>query len=178
MRNFQPIQIAVNLLLIVVLAIQPVANCMASGSVGRDCGNGESSGSSSCGCCQAGGLEEGRSCCCCAPAAEGNAQDACCSSHEESSANGLSKAAEEASVMQVVSETFIPQPCLCGNRFPPLSDSSPRYPTCDHRDSLSVSIHIDWSDDESHRLRTKFWSSTHPPSTNRLSQMVLCIWRL
>lgn len=178
MRNFQPTQIAVNLLLIVVLAIQPVASCMASGSVGRDCGSGEISGDSGCGCCQAGGSGDLRSCCCRASAAEENTQDSCCSSHEDSLLNGLSKAAEETSALQVVSETFTPQPCLCGNRFPPLSDSSPRYPTCDHRDSLSVSIHIDWGDYESHRLRKKSWSSTFPPSTNRLSQMVLCIWRL
>lgn len=175
MRNFQPTQIAVNLLLIVVLAIQPVASCMASGSGGGDCGSGESSG---CGCYQADGSEDGRSCCCRASAAEENAQDSCCSSHKNSSVNGLSKAAEETSARQVVSETFTPHPCLCGNRFPPLSDSSPGYPTCDHRDSLTVSIHIDWGDDESYRLRTKFWSSTYPPSTNRFSQMVLCIWRL
>ena len=175
MQNFQPTQIAVNLLLIVVLAMQPVASCMAGGSVGQDCGSGESTG---CGCCQTGGSEDLRSCCCCATTADENVQDSCCSSHEDSSANDLSQAAEEASAMQVVSETFVPQPCVCGNRIPPLSDSSPRHPTCDHRDSLSVSIHIDWGDDESHRLRTEFWLSTHPPSTNRLSQMVLCIWRL
>ncbi len=178
MRNFQPTQIAVNLLLIVVLAIQPIAICMAGGSSGSGCTSGVISDSSGCGCCAAGGSEEG-GCCCCNSVSEEIAQDSCCGAREESSATSHLDSGEETSTAFVVSEVLTQRSiCLCGHDSPPLSNSSTRYPASDHRDSLSNPIHLSWVVCESHRLRTGFQSSTNALPTNRFSQVVLCIWRL
>ena len=178
MRNFHPTQIAVNLLLIVVLAIQPVSICMAQGGFGAGCTDAANSTCSGCGCCDTSGVED-RFCCCRGSAKEEITEESCCSGHETPSGNDTLNAADEVSAQLVVSDTLVPNPiCLCGHDLPPLSDSSPRYPNSENRDTLSTPSQSDGVVSGLHRLLVKSPYSTSVLPMHHYSQVVLCIWRL
>ena len=182
MRNFHLTRIAVTLLLIVALAIQPVAVCLANVECGGGCSEAATFTCQGCGCCEVERADD--RCCCCSgsgqEAPEETTEPSCCSGkHKEPQANDSRGNADEASATSIAPvEPGLRSICLCEQGSTPLSDSSPRQPTSENRDSLSPASDLDdtaWGRD---RLLAASHYAAGVPPTHRFSQVVLCIWRL
>lgn len=183
MRNFPLTHIAVSLLLIVVLAIQPIAICFASAACVADGSNPSTSTCQGCACCEVARSDD--LCCCCrAPAQTGQkdeAESSCCSSNGKASAKSDSAAEELAneSAGAIENATGVGSICLCEQDRQPLSDSSPRRPASENRVSLSIGSadlgERAWSHEQ---LLAATQYAAGVPIPTRFSQVVFCIWRL
>lgn len=205
MPNFLLSRIAVNLLLIVVMAIQPVAVCWAQGS----CGDGvtRSHGVQGCACC---GDKDTSDCCCQAkpagdPAesnAESNAEGAraqdsrkqgsrtpgCCVINQ--GGQGNARPVEDkrdtdlvenvlATTVAVNGDARLRAICLCGIESHPLSDTMPRRGTNNVQDSSAlIAFDLDESlSDRRRPLSTRF-EEVRAVVPAHFSQLHLCVWRL
>jgi hypothetical protein len=186
MRNFHLTHIAVNLLLIVALAIQPVAVCLANVDCAVGCSNGTAFACQGCGCCEVERAND-RCCCCSGPTRienEENPEEGCCSSKHRADAKSESSTedTDEKSAIGIASvedAAGVRSICLCEQDSQPLSDSTPRRPVSENRDTLSL---------ESHDLDEGVWNcgqllattqyGEDVPVSVRFSQVILCIWRL
>jgi len=174
---------AVNLSLIVSLAFQPVAACLASVDCASDCTRSRSHPSHACGCCQADRADS--SCCCGVERSQSKAiaqrGSTCCGKADDSStptgmltADASSRlnavfAREQASALRTV--------CLCEQDASPFGDSSPRRNTVENRESVLLA----WINfDERARGQRVPASQFGPrlPVSSHHSQLMLCIWRL
>lgn len=185
MRNFHLTRIAVNLLLIVALAIQPVAVCLGNvvGGV-AGCSQAGAFTCQGCGCCQVDDADD-RCCCCSGPVEEEVDQateSSCCSgSHIASEESESSPENVDDGGVTAIGpiETGVRTICLCNRAPQPLSDSSPRRATSDDRDSLSVgSTALDANVWDSGPLLATTHDRANLPVTLHFSQSMLCIWRL
>jgi len=156
MRNFHLTHIAVNLLLIVTLAIQPLAVCMANVVCSAGCSDASLS-CQGCGCCEV--ERAGDRCCCCSGPAEPNQEEtleaSCCSS------------------------TGVRSICFCACDSQPLSDSAPRRIANENRETLSLgSRSLDEGLRDRRHLLVASEYAVDMPVPLRFSQVILCIWRL
>ncbi len=185
MRDFRLIHIAVNLLLIAAVAIQPVAICLANVDGVAGCSKSSAlSACPGCGCCETDHTDD-RCCCALANAKPEEApQPSCCDSEQDAPRQSTKPASEDQSIDEpranaVVPFTFRPSTCLCEQSPQPLSDSSPRRPASEQRDIAAIAATVD---DRSP------WHAPHGTAKTRygilpvlpphFSQVVLCIWRL
>jgi hypothetical protein len=186
MRNFPITRAAVNLLLIVALAIQPVAVCMANVDCVAVCSNTTTFICQGCRCCEVEQSDD-RCCCCSGPAQaekDHKAEASCCSSEHDSSAKRDPSTADldeapAAAIAPGENTAGIRSICWCEQDSQPLSDSSPRRPTSENRDSLS----LESSDlDEGAWNRKQLLAATQYGAEvlvpTRFSQVILCVWRL
>ncbi len=182
MRNFHLTHIAVTLLLIVSLAVQPLAVCLAGVACASGCSEPPAFSCPGCGCCDVEGA--GDRCCCCSGSAQTapaeTAEPSCCSrKHREPQASDSSRNADEASATSITPvEPGLRSNCLCEQAPPPLSDSSPRQTTSESRDTLALASDLDDAVLGRERLLAASHYVTSVPPTHRFSQVVLCIWRL
>ena len=139
MRNFHVTRIAVTALLIVALAIQPVAVCLASVECYRGCSDSAALPSQDCRCFEVAHSDD--RCCCSAPSenveAEATESSCCSSKHMESEPAGSPSDADDATSTAPVT-SGLRSTCLCEQASQPISDSSPRRPSSQHRDTLSL----------------------------------------
>jgi hypothetical protein len=181
MRNFHLTRIAVNLLLIVALAIQPVAVCLADVGGGSGCSETGTVTCQGCGCCEVERADD--RCCCCSGAAEPEAKEevepSCCSgTHHAADESEVSTGQESAPSIAPI-DTGVRSTCLCQQESQPLSDSSPRRPTNENRDLVSLdSSDRDESGWNSEHLIAKRLAEAEPAAPSRFAQVMLCIWRL
>ena len=183
MRNFHLTRIAVTLLLIVALAIQPVAVCLANVECAEGCSDPVTLTCQGCGCCEVERADD--RCCCCGGTTDEveveTTEPSCCSSkHQDSGASDSFNDADETSATAIAPiESGFRSICLCEQDSQPLSDSSPRRPSSEHRDTFSLATSdIEdsvWGCD--HLLAASQYATSVPP-THRFSQVMLCIWRL
>ncbi len=189
MGNFPLTRIALNLSLIVAVAIQPVAACAAVAVCSVRCSASDTRMCLGCGCCE---VERANDhCCCCFSTADVEEKErfepSCCS-HDEltdaevfdfqcsdlersNTACKLSDAAE--------SETTIQSLCLCEQNSQPLSDSSPTRPVNESRASLAMGFAGPVGADRDGRLSPALArDGTDIAELAHFSQIVLCIWRL
>lgn len=178
-------RIAVNLSLIVALAFQPVAVCLASVDCAADCTRIRSDAASECGCCQ---VELADNHCCCGVGKSQYQQAAhsgsgCCSKPNEASTQSEApRAVAPSRVKNALARAYdsvVRSVCLCEQKAPPVSDSSPRRSTLENRDNLLLA----WTNLDQRgcvsaeqnlaaQLGPRFSVSSHH------SQRMLCIWRL
>jgi hypothetical protein len=185
MQNFHLTHIAVNLLLIVVMAIQPIAVCLA----GVSCAGGGSSVTSSacqgCGCCEV--ERVGDRCSCCSRPHPREIQDpangGCCrSDHESTSTSDSNAECRDKAVpgtMDAVESRFH-SVCMCGRESQPLSDPIPSRNSSETRDNLSIQAASDFNqlDSGSDHLLATTERSAGALLVPRFSQVVFCVWRL
>ena len=179
MRNFHLTRIAVIPLLIVAVAIQPMAVCLANVGGKSACSQPGTFTCQGCGCCEVERLNE--RCSCCSGPTEADADkevDAnCCGEKQDTSDQSKDSSEQESSISQI--DIGLQSICLCEQNSQPLSDSSPRRPTCENRDIVSL---------ESNALNGSAWNAGHLTGTSQFAsplppafhfaQIMLCIWRL
>jgi hypothetical protein len=178
MRIFRPTHIAVNLLLIVALAIQPVAVCLAGVVGGPACSEPGRFTCQGCGCCEV-ERPDGRCCCCSGPADAEEVEASCCSSNHDSAENSEASPEQQTASSIAPGDAGVRSICLCEQRSPPLSDSSPRRPTTEDRDVVSLeSIDLHGYAWNSGRLVAKRQATAPLVPPSHFAQVMLCIWRL
>ena len=197
MQLFRITRSAVIPLLIVALAIQPVALCLADRGAQAAClkvtssvnaNSAESSSadpsSATCqGCGRCNVERPAERCCCCNSEPESAAKEevgtSCCSeehapAESRSSSPERQSASTPASVDAAVRSIF-----LCGQRSQPLSDSSPRCPTSENRDHAACdSTVIDESQWDADGLMPIGPTELATAVSSDFAQVMLCIWRL
>ncbi len=184
MRKIHPTAIAVHFLLIVVLAIQPWAVCMAKVDRASGCASTSSFTCQGCGCCEV--QRAADRCCCCSGPIEVKTQEkaeaSCCSRKHEAFTD--SEPWDEY-LDSAVATTIVPEDggvrsiCLCSPADHPLGDSSPRRPARDNRDRIALgSTDLDQGVWNRGRLLAATQYFADLPVPERFSQVVLCIWRL
>ena len=181
MRNFHLTHIAVNLSLIVALAIQPVAVCLANVGGGSGCSETGTVMCQGCGCCEVDRADD-RCCCCGGPAesAEKEEVEASCCSEKQNDHDKKKSSSEQRSVssMETV-DAGVRSICLCEQQSQPLSDSSPRRTTSENRDLVSLeSTDLDGCGWNFENLVAKGQTESVPAARSHFAQVVLCIWRL
>lgn len=177
MRNFHLTRIAVILLLIVAVAIQPVAVCLANVG-GAGCSLSGTLMGPGCGCCVVESAVD-RSCCCCGAAKaeeRRKIEPSCCSGkHDAVDESEVSTGQESAASISPV-DTGVRLICLCEQQPQPLSDSSPRRPTSENRDLVSLESN-DLGESGWH-LIARWQAESAPVAPSHFAQVMLCIWRL
>lgn len=181
MRNFHLTHIAVKLSLIVTLAIQPVALCLANvggGSGWLETGTVTGQG---CGCCDV--RDANKHCCCCSGTAESGAKEevepGCCSGNHHAAAESKASTGQKLRPSIAPIDTELRSICLCDEESQPLSDSSTRRITGKNRDLVSLeSPGRNGSGWNSQHLTAKGQAKSASAPQSRLTQVVLCIWRL
>merc|ERR1712137_118508 len=144
MRNLHPIHVAVNLCLIIALAIQPVAACFGGAGEASNCVEAEPD-LFTCGGCGSCDVESDTKRCCCCAAAEGMkpraaSEPKCCRGSDE--LRFKTRVADRTD--KPIAKSIEPidgefgQVCLCGRSSESLPDPSPRRGTSEHRNTLSV----------------------------------------
>lgn len=182
MRNFLLTRIAVTLLLIVSLTIQPVVACLASVTCAAGRSEAAALSCHGCGCCEVVGADDRR--CCCSGSAQvlskGAAEPGCCRhEYKEAQESDSSREVDEASATSIAPlESGLRAICLCEQSSPPLGDSSHRQPTSENRDALSLACNLDDAVLGRDHLRAASRYVTSVLPTHRFSQVMLCIWRL
>ena len=194
MGNFPLTRIALNLLLIVSLAIQPVAACAFTADCAVRCSGSDTVMCPGCGCCEVEGAND--RCCCCSGTAKSSdteaAKPSCCS-HKESAVEDVfgepsadletpeptCKLSDSKDLEAIDSEATVQSVCLCEQNSQPLSDTSPRRPVNESRVSLAIGCADQVGDECDGRLsHSVARNSTDVPTLAHFSQIVLCIWRL
>lgn len=181
MRNFHLTHIAVNLSLIVALAIQPVAVCLANVDGGSDCSETGTVMCQGCGCCEVDRADD--RCCCCSSAVEPEAKEevepSCCSGKHDAADESEVSTEQESPPSIVPIDAGVRSICLCEQQSQPLSDSSPRRTTSENRDVVSLeSPDLDGCGWSSENLIAKGRAESASAARSHFSQVVLCIWRL
>ena len=191
MQLFRITRSAVIPLLIVALAIQPVALCLADRGAQAAClkvtssvkANSAESSSATCqGCGRCNVERPAERCCCCNSEPESAAKEevgtSCCS--EEHAAETRSSSPEQQSASTPASvDAAVRSICLCGQRSQPLSDSSPRCPTSENRDHAACdSTVIDESQWDADGLMPIGPTELATAVSSDFAQVMLCIWRL
>jgi hypothetical protein len=186
MRNFRPTHVAVNLLLIVALAIQPLAECLAN----VDCSGVDSLTTTftcqGCGCCEVEHAAD-RCCCCSGPTqseVEETVATGCCRSKHKADAKSESSSEElddepAEMIAGVAADSGLRSVCLCGRDSQPLSDSSPPRPTSENRDRLALGASV--LDKSRWNLGPSLATSQYAADLSVpqcFSQVILCVWRL
>jgi hypothetical protein len=185
MRNSHVTHIAVNLSLIVALALQPVAVCMANVDCAADCPTASAFKCQGCGCCQVERADD--RCCCGAGQGKNDSQtDTGCRGHASDAApadeTDTAAAANSLSVTTLVAiaeDRSLRSICLCEQGALPLSDSSPRRPTSENRNTvLTVWTDIaDWGCRAGTQAAAMRFADGLPLPSHHF-QVMLCIWRL
>jgi hypothetical protein len=182
MRNFHLTHIAVNLLLIVALAIQPVAVCMANVECATGCSD-TTFTCHACGCCEVEQVDD--RCSCCSGPAEPNPEEpleaSCCSSQHNAAETTTKDVDEESEVAidSVECAAGVRSICLCGLDSQPLSDSAPRRIANENRETLSLGSHnLDEDVCNRRHLLVASKYAADVPVPMHFSQVILCIWRL
>ena len=189
MGNFPLTRIALNLSLIVALALQPMATYGTMAGCWAKCSASDALMCPGCGCCEV--QDRNDRCCCCRDtdnAAEKEAAKPSCCSHDESSDSDVSDAPSADSqkhqhVCELsdskASELGVRSVCACEQNPQPLSESSPTSPVKESRTSQGVgyvgmkgSENGGWLSLSTVRDRTDVSALAH------FSQIVFCIWRL
>lgn len=175
MRNFHLTHIAVNLSLIVALAIQPVAVCLASVDGASGCSNAPLS-EPACGCCDP---DETNDCdCCCSHAVESKRSTTPPSGSCGHADANLAAPTPNAGLAVAVDARFR-SVCLCEQEAPPLSDSSPRRRGSETRDTFVLVSTVAEPGPSDHAQRDAFtMRGTGPSLPVHFTQIMLCIWRL
>ncbi len=192
MGDFPLTRIALNLLLIVALAIQPVAVCAVTADCSVRYSESDTVMCPGCDCCEV--EEVNDRCCCCsgtAEAAEKRAARPSCCGHDESpdlsdlDVFGSPRADLETpeSVCELSDsdelETTLQSHCFCEQNSQPLSDSSPTRPVNESRASLAIGFDGLIGDDSDSRLSLSIArEGTDVPVLAHFSQIVFCVWRL
>lgn len=186
MRNIRPTHLAVNLMLIVALAIQPVAVCLA----GVDCSAVGSLTSTfrcqGCGCCQVEHAAD-RCCCCCRPIqseVDVTVETGCCSIRHQADAK-VARSSESLHdqpaelIAGVTADSGLRSVCLCGRDSQPLGDSAPPRPTSENRDRLALGASVPeksiWNLGRLLAISQYAADSSVPQCC---SSVILCVWRL
>ncbi len=189
MRNFHLARIAVNLSLIVALAIQPVAACAVAADCSLKCSASDILLCPGCGCCE---VEQANDrCCCCSGTAkvveEEAAKPSCCSRDESADAEVFDASSSDLDTLSTAcklsepdeSELGLQSVCLCDQSSQPLNDPSPPRPANESRTGLAIGyagpVAADFDDQLS---RTAALDATGAPALAHFTQIVLCIWRL
>ena len=185
MRNFHLTRIAVNLSLIVALAIQPLATCAVTAECSVRCSASDTVICPGCGCCE---VEDANDqCCCCTGTAEGAAEQSCCSHDEMADADVFGPPSADSETPEPPcelsdsddSQSSVQSLCLCEQNSQPLSDSSPRRPVSEIRTSFAIAHIGPVGADRDHRLSiATARGGTNAIEIAHFSQIVLCIWRL
>jgi len=169
-------RIAFNLSLIVAMAFQPVAVCLAS----VDCTGGCSQASPACGCCHAG--RSGNRCCCGVGKSQSSAQGGslCCGKADDASVPIETPGADGSSqvnpLLVSADESAARSVCLCEQDASPFGDSGPRRGTIDNRDTVLLAwTALDFSGGKG--VPTAPYGPALPVPSHH-SQLMLCIWRL
>lgn len=183
MSDFLITRTALNLFLIVALAIQPVAPCLASLDRGACCRASRSAVTNGCQCCLGETAIE-RGCCCGKQVEEATATPSCCSGNDHSSTvsatiQGTASSDSEHELVAVDRSEEFRSICLCGRHAPPLKDSSPRSRSNEHRppavDVISGQHDAGFG---ATRLAFASFGESAPAARAHFSQVHLCIWRL
>ena len=187
MQNFHITRIAVIPLLIVALAIQPVAVCLANVGGGSGCSRTTGTVTTGtvmcqgCGCCE---VERAADrCCCCSAESKSYAKEevetSCCSSkHDPAQRSGSSSEQQSVSSIAPI-DAGVRSICLCEQQPQPLSDSSPRRSTGENRDLVSFELsHIGESRWSADRLIATGPAESATAAPSHFAQVMLCIWRL
>jgi hypothetical protein len=182
MRNFHLTHITVNLLLIVALAIQPVAVCMAN----VECAAGYTDTTftcQGCGCCEVERADD--RCCCCSGSAEPHPEEtlepSCCRSKHKAPESPTEDVDEksEAAIDSVDGAAGVRSICLCGRDSKPFNDSAPRRIANENRETLSLGSHnLDEDVCNRRHLLVASKYAADVPVPMHFSQVILCIWRL
>ena len=195
MGNFPLTHIAVNLSLIVAMAIQPVAACMVSVDRSASCSERDNFMCPGCGCCEVEQADDRCGCCAQAPDELGTANDAeqeasepsCCSHDESANTESSNVSSDEFDTTAAASkrsepaesESGVRSVCCCMQSSQPLSDSSPRRPVSENRTSLVVGyVGAVGADADEQQLRPPACNATDIRALPHFSQILFCIWRL
>ena len=192
MGNFPLTRIALNLSLIVALAIQPVAACAVTADCSVRCSESDTVMCPGCGCCEVEKVND--RCCCCSgtaePAEKKAAKPSCCSHDESSDLSDLDVFSPPRADLETPepacelsdsdeSETTLQSLCLCEQNSQPLSDSSPTRPVNESRASLAIRFSGPVGADSDSRLSLSIArDGKDVPALAHFSQILLCIWRL
>ena len=185
MRNLHPIDIAVNLCLIVAMAIQPVATCFVGAGEASNCSE-VGQDLFTCGGCGSCDVEtDTKRCCCCASAEavkpKAASETQCCSSSDEMRSESQVADQTDHSIGKSIKpvERDNCQVCLCGRSSESLPDPSPRRCSSENRDTLSVHPPNELGAIRD-LLRTPARSKQREfeVRSHHQTQAVLCIWRL
>lgn len=183
MRNLHITPIVVNLLLIVSLAIQPVAVCHASVACAPGSVNADSLTCLGCGNCDVSSAED--LCCCCSdPGGSGlepSWKSDCCSSRHQTAATSDDDTDDDIAAAIDSAERLagLRAVCMCDQSSQPLGDSAPRRTTSENRDVFSIGSRGPDNDvvNSGRDLAASSYTADVPVTTH-FSQVVLCIWRL
>lgn len=183
MQDFPAIRITVKLLLIVAMAIQPVAPCFAGLDGRTECRASSSFSCRGCGCCHVPSADD--LCCCCSTPPDAKREEpSCCGGKDEAAAEQESSAEQIASssasqVFPVDSSRQLRSMCMCGADSHPLSDSSPRSRISENRTSVPLRCaDLDGIDRELGMSRAPNRPGADGFGLAHFSQVLLCIWRL
>jgi hypothetical protein len=185
MQNLHPIHIAVNLCLIVAMAIQPLATCFGGASESSNCAEVEQNLFTCHGCGSCDVESDTKRCCCCA-SAEGVKPKAAAEPGCFRGSDGVRSKTQVADwADKTIAKSIEPvdgeiwQVCLCSRSSESLPDPSPRRGTSENRDTLSIDP-PDALRAMRDLLRTPARSKQSEFEVRSLhqTQAVLCIWRL